>query len=181
MEIIKTGFDGLLELKPKVFGDQRGYFFESFKKSLFEDLSLESEFVQDNESFSKKGTLRGLHYQTGTSAQGKLVRVVTGKVMDIVVDIRHESKTYGEYYKAILTAEDHNMMYVPPGFAHGFAALEDSIFYYQCTQYYDPKAEEGILWNDPALGIDWGVDAPIISAKDMEQISFEQYKSNPSF
>ena len=174
MEIIETGLEDLIELQPKVFGDSRGYFFESFRKSLFKERGLEAEFVQDNESFSVKGTLRGLHFQKAPYAQGKLVRVITGKVLDIVVDIRPDSKTFGKHHKVVLNASDHNLMYVPPGFAHGFAALEDSIFSYKCTQYYNQAAENGILWNDPQLNIDWGVDHPIISEKDMVLPTFEE-------
>ena len=173
MQIIETGFDGLIELQPKVFGDSRGYFFESFRESLFHELGLETHFVQDNESFSVKGTLRGLHYQKEPFAQGKLVRVISGKVLDVVLDVRPDSKTFGKHYKTILNAEDHNLMYVPPGFAHGFCALEDSVFFYKCTAYYNKEAEEGVLWNDPALEIDWGIQDPIVSEKDMVLPTFE--------
>ncbi len=173
MKIIETGLEGLIELEPKAFGDSRGYFFESFRKSLFQDLGLTSEFVQDNESFSVRGTLRGLHFQKEPYAQGKLVRVLTGRVLDVAVDIRPESRTFGKHHSVILSAKEHNMMYIPPGFAHGFVALEDSIFSYKCTQYYNADAETGILWNDPKLGIDWNIQQPIMSEKDKVLPTFE--------
>jgi len=181
MEIIETGIEGLIELQPKVFGDSRGFFFESYRESVFKEHDIEACFVQDNESFSVKGTLRGLHFQKPPFAQGKLVRVLTGKVVDIVVDIRPNSKTFGKHHKVILDAQIHNQMYVPPGFAHGFAALEDSVFSYKCTNYYNKDAEAGILWNDPTLELDWGIENPIISEKDMVLPTFAELKANPSF
>ena len=181
MEIIETGFDGLIELQPKVFGDSRGFFFESYRESVFKEYSLETGFVQDNESFSVKGTLRGLHYQKAPYTQGKLVRVLTGKVLDIVLDIRSNSKTFGMHHKVILDAEKHNQMYVPPGFAHGFAALEDSVFSYKCTQYYNKASEAGVLWNDPELNIDWGLENSIISEKDLILPTFAALIADPSF
>jgi dTDP-4-dehydrorhamnose 3,5-epimerase len=181
MEIIETGIEGLIELQPKVFGDSRGFFFESYRESVFKEYGIETGFVQDNESFSVKETLRGLHYQKPPFAQGKLVRVLTGKVLDVVVDIRSSSKTFGQHHKVILDAEQHNQMYVPPGFAHGFAALEDSVFSYKCTNYYNKEAEDGLLWNDTSLNLHWGIDNPIISEKDMVLPTFAELKANPSF
>ena len=181
MEIIETGIEGLIELQPKVFGDSRGFFFESYRESAFKEYGIETGFVQDNESFSVKGTLRGLHFQKPPFAQGKLVRVLTGKVLDVVVDMRSTSKTFGQHHKVILDAEQHNQIYVPPGFAHGFAALEDSVFAYKCTNYYNKESEGGILWNDPLLGLDWGIENPIVSEKDMVLPTFAELKANPSF
>jgi len=181
MEIIHTRFEGLYELQPKVFGDQRGYFLESFRKNTFHELGITEDFVQDNESFSVKGTLRGLHYQKSPFAQAKLVRVVTGKVLDVALDIRQNSPTFGQHHTVTLTAEQHNMFLVPAGFAHGFVALEDSVFCYKCSQYYDKGSEGGILWNDPALGIDWGIASPIVSEKDEVLPNFQAYQKTPVF
>ncbi len=181
MKVVETGLEGLIELYPTVYGDARGYFLESFRESLFQELGLQSDFVQDNESFSVKGTLRGLHFQKPPFAQGKLVRVITGKVLDVVLDIRPNSKTFGQHHTVVLNAEDRNQMYIPPGFAHGFAALEDSIFYYKCTDYYNKASEAGVLWNDPALNIDWEIEHPIISEKDALLPTFEALIANPAF
>jgi len=181
MEITETGIKGLIELQPTVFGDSRGFFFESYRESVFKDHGIETGFVQDNESFSVKGTLRGLHFQKPPFAQGKLVRVLTVKVLDVVVDIRSSSKTFGQQHKVILDAEKHNQMYVPPGFAHGFAALEDSVFSYKCTNYYNKESEGGLLWNDPLLNLNWGIEKPIISEKDMVLPTFAELKANPPF
>lgn len=181
MKIIETGFEGLYEIEPRVFGDERGYFFESFRKSTLEELGIEEDFIQDNESFSVKGTLRGLHYQAAPYAQAKLVRVSSGKVLDLALDIRKDSPTYGKHHTVLLEASRHNMFLVPSGFAHGFLALEDSIFNYKCSNYYDQASEGGILWNDPALGIDWQVSKPIVSDKDQVLPTFAAYKEAPVF
>lgn len=167
MEFRKTSLTGLIEIFPKVFHDERGYFYESYNKSLFWENGIKEEFVQDNQSFSKKGVLRGLHFQRGSYAQGKLVKVTIGKVIDVVVDIRKESSTFGKHAKFILESEKNNMLYVPPGFAHGFVTLEDAIFTYKCTNLYHKESEGGILWNDPKLNIDWEVENPIVSGKDL--------------
>jgi dTDP-4-dehydrorhamnose 3,5-epimerase len=132
------------------------------------------EFVQDNQSFSYKNVLRGLHFQYEPYSQGKLVRVVTGSVLDVVVDLRKSSPQFGRYFKLVLESSRKNMLYVPPGFAHGFVALEDSIFHYKCTRVYHRESESGILWNDPTLDIDWEVKNPLISAKDKALPSFEE-------
>ena len=181
MKIIETGFNGLYELEPNVFGDARGYFFESFRKEVYRDLGIEEDFIQDNESFSVKGTLRGLHFQENPHAQAKLVRVVKGKVLDVALDIRKDSPTYGKHHTVLLEAEKHNMFLVPAGFAHGFIALEDSVFFYKCSNYYNKESEGGILWNDPALNIDWGIENPIVSEKDKELQNFSVYQQDPSF
>jgi dTDP-4-dehydrorhamnose 3,5-epimerase len=181
MKIIETGFEGLYEIESNVFGDERGYFFESFRKSTFESLGIRTDFVQDNESFSVKGTLRGLHYQKEPFAQAKLVRVALGKVMDVAVDLREGSPTYCQHHTVILDAKRHNLFMVPAGFAHGFLALEDSVFSYKCSNYYDKASEEGIIWNDPDLNIDWQIDNPIVSEKDKLLPNFAAYKKAPKF
>ena len=169
MKIIETGFEGLYELEPLVFGDERGYFFESYRRDLSESLGIKEDFVQDNQSFSVQGTLRGLHYQKDPHAQAKLVSVTSGKVLDVAVDIRRHSPTYGRHHKVILDAEKHNMFLIPAGFAHGFLALEDSVFVYKCSNYYHKESEGGIHFNDSELNINWKIpeNELIISEKDM--------------
>ena len=171
MQVRHTAIEGLIELIPRVFGDERGHFFESYNKPLFNSLGLPMNFVQDNQSFSVKGVLRGLHFQNEPHAQGKLVRVITGHVLDVVVDLRPDSPTFGQHESFLLDAKLNNMVYVPGGFAHGFIALEDSIFSYKCTDVYNKAAESGLIWNDPDLNINWGVENPIISEKDQELLS----------
>lgn len=166
MQIRKTSIEGLIELIPRVFEDERGSFFESYNRPLFASLGLPMEFVQDNQSFSVKGVLRGLHYQNEPFAQGKLVRVITGQVLDVAVDLREDSPTFGKFETFLLDARLNNMAWIPEGFAHGFVALEDSIFSYKCTNIYNKSAEAGLIWNDPDLGIDWGIKNPIVSDKD---------------
>jgi dTDP-4-dehydrorhamnose 3,5-epimerase len=166
MQVRQTAIDGLIELIPRVFQDERGHFFESYNKPLFESLGLPMDFVQDNQSFSTKGVLRGLHFQTEPFAQGKLVRVIVGQVLDVAVDLRPESPTFGQYETFLLDAKLANMAWIPEGFAHGFVALEDSIFSYKCTNIYNKQAEGGIRWDDPDLGIDWGISNPNVSEKD---------------
>ncbi|MFN8430167.1 MAG: dTDP-4-dehydrorhamnose 3,5-epimerase [Spirosomataceae bacterium] len=158
---------GLIEVTPKVFEDNRGYFFESYREELFQKNGITERFVQDNQSFSTKGVLRGLHYQRAPFAQGKLVRVIMGSVLDVAVDIRPDSPTFGQYEAFLLTAQNQKMLYLPPGFAHGFVTLEDAIFTYKCTNLYDKASEGGIIYNDPALNIDWGITNPVVSEKDL--------------
>lgn len=158
---------GLIEVTPKVFEDNRGYFFESYREELFQKNGISERFVQDNQSFSTKGVLRGLHYQRAPFAQGKLVRVIMGSVLDVAVDIRPDSPTFGQYEAFLLTAQNQKMLYLPPGFAHGFVTLEDAIFTYKCTNLYDKASEGGIIYNDPALNIDWGITDPVVSEKDL--------------
>ena len=168
MEVKKTSIDGLLVFRPRTFKDDRGAFFESFNKKVFDDVTNgEFTFVQDNQSISKKGVLRGLHFQNPPFAQGKLVRVIKGRVLDVAVDIRKESKTYGEYVAIELSEENNVQFWIPPGFAHGFVALEqDTIFSYKCTNYYVPESEGALKWNDKRLNIDWSVLNPLVSEKD---------------
>jgi dTDP-4-dehydrorhamnose 3,5-epimerase len=167
MQIRETSIAGLVEIFPRVFQDDRGFFFESYNEEIFKKLGLPTNFVQDNQSFSIKGVVRGLHFQNAPFAQGKLVRVISGRVLDVAVDIRPESPTFGKHEVFELRSDTNNMAYVPEGFAHGFVALEDSVFSYKCTNVYNKGAESGLLWNDPDLGIDWGVENPIVSEKDV--------------
>ncbi len=169
MNIITTEIEGLLILEPKVFGDERGYFFESFSQREFEEKVCKTVFVQDNESKSGYGVLRGLHFQKPPFEQAKLVRVVKGKVLDVAVDIREDSPTFGKHVSVELSEENKRQMFVPRGFAHGFVVLsEEAIFQYKCDNYYMPQAEGGILWNDPVLNIDWKIpmEDVILSEKD---------------
>lgn len=168
MKYIKTEIEGLLLIEPRVFEDQRGYFFESFNAQSWQEFTDEAPtFVQDNESMSQKGVLRGLHFQKPPFAQGKLVRVTQGAVLDVAVDLRKGSPTYGQHHKVLLSAQNKLLFYIPPGFAHGFVALEDNTqFNYKCTNYYNKESEGCINWKDQTLNIDWGVIDPIISEKD---------------
>jgi dTDP-4-dehydrorhamnose 3,5-epimerase len=166
MQIRETSIAGLVELTPRVFNDERGMFFESYNEQIFKQLGLPTNFVQDNQSFSIKGVVRGLHFQKAPFAQGKLVRVISGTVLDVAVDIRPESPTFGKHEIFELSSEKNNIAYIPEGFAHGFVALEDSVFSYKCTNIYNKESESGILWNDADLNINWGVENPIVSEKD---------------
>ncbi len=178
MEIIKTEIEGLIIIKPKVFEDDRGYFFESWNKEAFRNNGLEIDFVQDNESFSSKGVVRGLHFQNPPFAQGKLVRVIQGSVLDVAVDIRKESPTYGKHISVLLSGENNTIFWIPPGFAHGFSTLEDNtIFSYKCSGVYNKQAEGSLLWNDKDLNIDWKIENAIISQKDKQSESFVNFKS----
>jgi dTDP-4-dehydrorhamnose 3,5-epimerase len=169
LEVIKTELEGLLIIKPKVFGDERGYFFESYNQASYRNAGIDYVFLQDNISKSKKGTIRGLHYQVGDKAQGKLCKVIYGKVLDVAVDIRFGSPTFGKYFSSELSEENHTQLWIPPGFAHGFSVLsEEAIFSYKCTELYSKENERAILFNDPSLNINWKVDNPIISEKDLK-------------
>jgi dTDP-4-dehydrorhamnose 3,5-epimerase len=172
MEFRNTKIEGLIEIYPRLFKDERGFFFESYQKKIFEQNGIPFDFVQDNQSFSMAGVLRGLHFQNAPYAQGKLVRVIKGKVLDVAVDIRPNSPTFGQYEKFILDESLQNMVYIPEGFAHGFLAIEDSIFTYKCTNVYHKTSESGIRWDDSTLNIDWGISHPNISAKDLELPTF---------
>jgi dTDP-4-dehydrorhamnose 3,5-epimerase len=177
MTISKTNIEGVLIIEPRVFGDERGEFFESFNKKIFDDATDETyHFVQDNQSKSKKGVVRGLHFQNPPFAQGKLVRVISGAVLDVAVDIRRGSETYGEHVAVKLSEENNKQLWIPPGFAHGFVALEENtIFAYKCTNYYAPQSEGSILWNDKDLNINWGVDASLMSEKDEQGVEFRKF------
>lgn len=167
MEIVETRIDDLIVLKPKVFGDSRGYFYEEYREDVLSSLGINVKFVQDNISKSVKDTIRGLHYQVGDYAQGKLCHVLVGKVLDVAVDIRFGSPTFGKCYAIELSDENHLFYWIPPGFAHGFAVLsETALFHYKCTAYYNKASEKTLLYNDPELNIDWKVETPIVSEKD---------------
>ena len=176
MEIEEKEIKGLIEIFPKVFGDQRGFFLETFNASRYNDILRNIQFVQDNFSSSNKGVLRGLHFQNPPYSQGKLVQVITGSALDVAVDLRRNSETYGQHVKVLLSSEKRNQFWIPEGFAHGFIALEDNtIFSYKCTNYYNPQSEVTILWNDRNLKIDWQIDNPIISPKDKEGVLFKDF------
>lgn len=182
MEIIETKIPGLLIIKPDLFEDDRGYFFESYNKQKFSDAGIDLSFVQDNESKSQKGVLRGLHFQNPPYAQGKLVRVMRGAVLDVAVDIRKDSPTYGKWESIKLTGDNKMMYWIPAGLAHGFLTLEDdTVFFYKCTNNYNKESEGSIRWNDPDLNIDWGVSNPILSEKDKTSPLFKDFKSNFNF
>lgn len=169
MKIIKTPIPDLLVIEPNVFNDQRGYFFESYNQERYFNNEMNMLFVQDNESKSGKDVLRGLHFQKPPFAQGKLVRVIQGKVLDVAVDIRKGSPTYGHYHAVELDSVSKKMFYIPEGFAHGFLTLEDdTIFSYKCTNYYNKESEGSILWSDETIGVKWDVENPILSDKDKE-------------
>ncbi len=174
MEVIKTEIDGLLVIKPKVFNDERGYFFESYNEDNYQKAGIDFCFVQDNISKSKKSTIRGLHYQVGEKAQGKLCKVIYGKVLDVAVDIRFGSPTFGKHFSFELSEENHAQLWIPPGFAHGFSVLSDEvIFSYKCTAFYSKEHERAIIFNDPELKINWKVENPIVSEKDFKAPLFK--------
>ena len=177
MEVIRTEFEGLFEIRPRVFEDDRGWFMESFNQERYlNELGNIEPFVQDNISCSGKHSLRGLHFQAPPFAQSKLVMVTQGKALDVVVDLRQSSATYGLHYKVVLDAKLKNQLYVPRGFAHGFVALEDNTYFqYKCDNVYHKNSERTILWSDLQLGIDWGVSEPVISEKDLVGESFHEF------
>jgi dTDP-4-dehydrorhamnose 3,5-epimerase len=168
--------EGLIECIPTKFADERGLFYESYNQKLFAANGIPYDFCQDNYSWSKKDVIRGLHFQYDPKAQGKLVRCMTGMVIDVVVDIRRNSPTFGQHEKFLLDSNHGNMLYVPAGFAHGFLALEETIFVYKCTEYWDKTSESGIIYNDPELNINWGVENPIVSAKDLLLPTFSEMR-----
>lgn len=182
MNLIPTPIADLFVIEPKVWKDNRGYFYESFSARFFTEAGIKTDFVQDNQSFSQKGTLRGLHAQKAPFAQGKLVRVIQGKVLDIAVDARKNSPTYGQHFSIELSGENHKQLWVPPGFLHGFLTLEDdTIFTYKVTNYYDKESELGVMWNDADLNIDWNGDLSkedlLLSDKDLILPSFKDFVS----
>ena len=178
MRVHETPLNGVFLIEPTVFGDERGYFFESFSREILAENGLFAHFVQDNESLSHKGVVRGLHWQAPPFDQGKLVRVPTGAVIDVAVDIRKNSPTYGKHFTQRLDQDNHMMMYIPPGFAHGFAVLEDHTrFLYKCTNYYNKASEGGLHPLDKSLNIDWGVDNPLLSPKDQSAPGFDKLES----
>ncbi len=178
MEIVETGIKDLVIIKPKVFEDERGYFFESYNEGVFKLNNINASFVQDNQSLSNSGVLRGLHFQAPPYDQGKLVRVIKGAVLDVAVDIRKNSPTYGKHFAIELNEENKTMFYIPVGFAHGFLTLKDyTIFSYKCTNLYNKQSEGCVLWNDSDLGINWDIKNPILSEKDMIGTPFKEFNS----
>jgi dTDP-4-dehydrorhamnose 3,5-epimerase len=178
MEIKNSHIPDLLIIKPKVFYDNRGYFYETYQTEVFKKCGIDLPFVQDNQSLSQKGTLRGLHFQAPPHEQGKLVRVIKGAVLDVAVDIRKGSPTYGQHQTVELTEENHLMFWIPPGFAHGFLTLvDDTIFSYKCTGYYNKASEGGIAWDDKSIGIDWGMADVLLSEKDLVNDTLENFAS----
>lgn len=181
MNFIPTKIDGCFIIEPKIINDERGYFMESFNENTFQKgVGQSVDFVQDNQSFSTKGVLRGLHYQTGVHTQAKLVRVLSGEVLDVVVDIRPESVTYGQYVSVVLSAENQKQFFIPRGFAHGFLVLsETATFFYKCDNFYNKESEGGLIYNDPIINIDWQfpIDQLLISEKDMLLPTIDKAKS----
>jgi dTDP-4-dehydrorhamnose 3,5-epimerase len=180
MNVVSTEIEGVYIIEPQVFGDERGYFFESFNAKHFHaQTGIEATFVQDNESRSRKGVLRGLHFQREPHAQAKLVRVVQGRVLDVAVDIRKDSSTFGKYVAVELSGDNKRQLFIPKGFAHGYVVLEDNtVFQYKCDEYYHPESEDGIAWNDPQLGIEWGIHESevILSEKDRVRDTIDSIK-----
>jgi dTDP-4-dehydrorhamnose 3,5-epimerase len=178
MQVTSTAIPGLLIIQPSVFQDNRGYFFESYNQKTFREHGIDASFVQDNQSLSQKGVLRGLHFQSPPYTQGKLLSVIKGSVLDVAVDLRKNSGTYGRHFAIELNEINKTMLWVPEGFAHGFLTLEsNTIFSYKCTNFYDKNSECSILWNDPDIGIKWGVENPVLSAKDLSGIPLKQFAS----
>lgn len=178
MNVFETNLNDALLIQPRIFGDQRGFFFETYQKDRYKKEGMDFHFVQDNLSRSSRGTLRGLHFQVPPYAQGKLVYVLEGEVLDVIVDLRKKSSSFGHSFQVELSAENKKQLWVPPGFAHGFLVLSDSaLFAYKCTHYYHQEAEGGILWSDPFLKIKWPIDSPLLSERDRNLPTWENLKS----
>lgn len=178
MNVIQTKLSGALIIEPKIFGDDRGFFYETYQAERYKAAGISLDFVQDNRSRSSKGVLRGLHFQKN-KPQGKLVTVTQGEVFDVAVDLRKDSPTFGQHVSVLLTGDNRVQFYIPPGFAHGFCVLSDTAdFQYKCTDYYDPADEGGLLWNDPELAIAWPLTNPTLSAKDSVQPTLDQIRPN---
>ena len=182
MKITKTKIKGLLIIEPQVFKDERGFFLETYNQKIYEEAGIKYDFVQDNLSKSAKGVLRGLHYQVNPFAQGKLVQVIQGAVLDVAVDIRFGSPTFGQYASVELDEKNKKQFWIPPGFAHGFVSLTDgATFGYKCTNLYNPESERGIIWNDPSLKINWKTKSPIVSEKDKKNKLFKDIEKDFEF
>lgn len=178
MKVIPLNLEGAMTIQPDLFSDERGYFFESYNAERYKQFGIPEKFLQDNQSFSAKGVLRGLHFQNPPFEQGKLVRVIQGSVLDVIVDIRKKSSTYGHHLSVKLDGIDNKMLWIPPGFAHGFVSLEENtIFVYKCTNVYNKASEGGIIWNDPDLNINWGISNALVSEKDLELGLFRNLNS----
>ncbi|MGE5429656.1 MAG: dTDP-4-dehydrorhamnose 3,5-epimerase [Syntrophomonadaceae bacterium] len=179
MKVTETRLKGVLVIEPDVFHDERGYFFESFSRKKYKDIGINFEFVQDNISKSAYGTLRGLHYQIGENAQGKLCQVIQGRVLDVAVDIRFNSPTFGEYVAVELSDENNKQLWIPPGFAHGFSVLSaEALFHYKCTAFYSKPDERSIIYCDSGLKIDWKIENPVVSEKDKMAKSFRDIEKD---
>ncbi|HTB32236.1 MAG TPA: dTDP-4-dehydrorhamnose 3,5-epimerase [Bacteroidia bacterium] len=178
MQVTTTFIEGLLIIQPDVFSDARGYFYEPYNKKKFAEAGISEEFVQDNQSFSQKGVIRGLHFQNPPHAQAKLLRVIQGSIWDVAVDIRKTSPTYGKYVGVELSAENKTLFYVPKGFAHGFLTLEDdTVLLYKCSDFYNKPSEESIIWNDSDIMIPWNIDNPVLSEKDSKGKNLKEFNS----
>ena len=174
MKVLSCDIAGLFVIEPQVFGDARGFFLETWNRRRYREAGIDGDFVQDNISFSKKGTLRGLHFQN-PNAQAKLMQVLQGEVFDVAVDIRRSSPTFGRWHGVVLSAENKRQFYIPAGFAHGFAVLSDTaLFHYKCTEFYWPKDEMAIRWDDPDIGIDWPIKSPLISERDAKGVRLKE-------
>lgn len=181
MNLLTCDIPGLLTIEPKVFGDPRGYFMETWNLQRYRDAGITAEFVQDNISLSRRGTLRGLHFQN-PNAQGKLLQVLLGEVFDVAVDLRRSSPTFGRWHGLILSEENRRQFFIPPGFAHGFAVLSDSaLFQYKCTDFYSPKDELTLRWDDPEIGIRWPVADPLLSEKDRKGVPLRDFPADKLF
>ena len=178
MTVKETGIQGLVEIFPNILKDSRGWFFESYKEELYKKHGIPTSFPQENMSYSTKGVLRGMHFQVAPFEQGKLVRVIKGKVLDVCVDLRKGSPTFGKVHYCELDGERQNSLMVPEGFAHGFVALEETIFQYRCTNIYNKPFESGIIWNDPDIGIEWPIKDPLISEKDRQLPTLKELLRN---
>lgn len=178
MQVTTTFIEGLLVIQPKVFHDDRGYFYEPYNRKAFAEIGIKEEFVQDNQSFSQKGVIRGLHFQNPPHAQAKLLRILQGSIWDVAVDIRKSSPTYGKYFGVELSAENKTMFYVPKGFAHGFVTLEDNtLLLYKCSDFYNKASEGSLIWNDPDVAIPWKISDPMLSEKDLNGKKLSELKS----
>ncbi len=182
IEITPTALEGVLIITPKVFGDERGFFQETYHADKFAALGLPTNFVQDNHSRSKRGVVRGLHYQDMRAPMAKLVRCTAGRLLDIAVDLRVGSPTFGKWVGVELAEDNHRQLLVPVGFGHGFVVLSEyADLQYRCTNFYAPETEGAVLWNDPAIGVDWNVEEPILSARDQQAQTLAEYLKNPAF
>ena len=182
IEITPTALEGVLIITPKVFGDERGFFQETYHADKFAELGLPTNFVQDNHSRSKRGVVRGLHYQDMRAPMAKLVRCTAGRLLDIAVDLRVGSPTFGKWVGVELAEDNHRQLLVPVGFGHGFVVLSEyADLQYRCTNFYAPETEGAVLWNDPAIGVDWNVEEPILSARDQQAQTLAEYLKNPAF
>ncbi|MBE2279716.1 MAG: dTDP-4-dehydrorhamnose 3,5-epimerase [Ignavibacteriaceae bacterium] len=179
MKVVESALNGILVIEPSVFTDIRGYFFECFQAKKLASFGITAEFTQDNISKSVKNTVRGLHYQVPPSPQGKLCQVVFGEVVDVVVDIRHGSPTFGKYFSTHLSEENHRLIWIPPGFAHGFSVISETVlFHYKCTGYYNKEDERVIRFDDPVINVNWEVTEPIVSPKDLDGINLKEIEKD---